>query len=87
MIVVEAGDVMLVLQLLTLLHASTDDDFDGGVAGSINEDTHDGLSASGSGFMAGNITDVDRLIGIPLPTDCCCCCCCSLLLSKILCAL
>lgn len=81
MIVVETGDVMLVLQLLTLLHISTDD-LDGGVAGSINDDTHDGLRASGSGFMAGNIADVDRLIGITLPTDCC-----SLLFSKILCAL
>lgn len=81
MIVVEMGDVMLVLQLLTLLHTSTDD-LDGGVAGSISADTHDGLRASGSGFIAGNITDVDLLIGIPLPIDCG-----SLLFSIILCAL
>lgn len=81
MIVVEAGDVMLVLQLLTLLHTSTDD-LEGGVAGSINVVTHNGLNASGSGFMAGNITDVDRLIGVTFLMDCC-----SLLLSKILCAL
>lgn len=80
-IVVETGDVMLVLQLLTLLlHTSTD--LDGGVAGSISVDTHDGLSASGSGFIAGNITDADRLIGIPLPIDCG-----SLPFSIILCAL
>lgn len=64
---VDDGDVMLVLQLLMLLQTSTDD-LDGGVAGSINADTHDGLSAPGSGFIAGNITDADRLIGIPI--DC-----------------
>lgn len=69
MIEVDDGGEMLVLQLLILLHTSTDD-FDGGVDGSINDDTHDGLSASGSGFIAGNITDVDRLIGKTLPTDC-----------------
>lgn len=68
MIEVEAGGVILVLQLLILLHTSTDD-FEGGVAGSINVDTHDGLRASGSGLIAGNITDADRLIGITLPTD------------------
>lgn len=62
------GDVMLVLQLLMLLQTSTAD-FDGGVAGSINVDTHDGLRASGSGFMAGSMTDVDRLIGMPHPID------------------
>lgn len=78
-IVVDAGDVML--QLLTLLHASMDV-FDGGVEGSINVDTHNGLRASGSGFMAGNITDVDRLVGKTFPIDCC-----SLLFSIILCAL
>lgn len=66
---VDDGDVMLVLQLLMLLQTSTDD-LDGGVAGSINVDTQDGLSASGSGFIAGNITEVDRLIGIPHPIDC-----------------
>lgn len=67
MMEVDDGDVMLVLQLLMLLQTSTDD-LDGGVDGSINADTHDGLSASGSGFIAGNITDADLLIGIPI--DC-----------------
>lgn len=60
---VDVGGVMLELQLLILLQTSKDD-FDGGVVGSTNEDTHDGLSASGSGFIVGNIVNVDRLIGI-----------------------
>lgn len=60
---VEVGGVMLELQLLILLQTSKDD-FDGGVVGSTNVDTHDGLNASGSGFIVGNIVDVDRLIGI-----------------------
>lgn len=63
MIDVDTGDVMLVLQLLMLLHTSTDD-LDGGVSGSMSADTHDGLSTFGSGLIDGNITDVDRLIGI-----------------------
>lgn len=70
MIEVDDGGEMLVLQLLMLLQTSMDNFDDGGVDGSINDVTHDGLRASGSGFIAGNITDVDRLIGITLPTDC-----------------
>lgn len=54
---------MLELQLLILLQTSNDN-LDGGVVGSPNVDIHDGLDASGSGFIAGNIVDVDRLIGI-----------------------
>lgn len=71
---VDTGGVILVLQLLTLLHTSAAD-FDGGGGGgggegSINAGIHDGLSASGSGFIAGSITDDDRLVGIILPIEC-----------------
>lgn len=59
----DVGGVMLVLQLLILLQTSNES-FDGGVVGSTNVDTHDGLSASGSGFIAGNMVEVERLIGI-----------------------
>lgn len=68
MIEVEDGGVMLELQLLRLLHTSNVD-FDGGVAGSISVDIHGGLKASGSGFIAGNNTNADRLIGTIRPTD------------------
>lgn len=68
MMEVEDGGVMLELQLLILLHTSNVD-FEGGVVGSISVDIHSGLKASGSGFIAGNKTDADRLIGTIRLTD------------------
>lgn len=59
----DVGGVMLELQLLMLLQTSNED-LDGGVVGSTNVDAHDGLCASGSGFIVGSIPNVDRLIGM-----------------------
>lgn len=62
MIDADIGGVLLVLQLLTLLHESTIGFDSGGDDGSIIDVEHNGLNASGSGFITGNATDVGRFI-------------------------